>query len=77
MKILTGMILILSFTAFAKEDFNQAILQDVKTDIQKDEEKFRKVRARGPASVTENQPVQIQDPEKIEKNVKQIGHKEW
>lgn len=77
MKILTAIILILSFTAFAKEDFNHAILQDVKTDIQKDEEKFRKVRARGPASVIENVPVQIQEPEKIEKNVKQLGHKEW
>lgn len=77
MKFLAGLLLILSYSAYSKEDFNKAIQQDVKSDIQKDEEKFRKVRARGPASVSENAPVKMQEPDKIEKNVRQIGPNAW
>lgn len=79
MKIIIALTLVFSVTVFAKtpRDFNHAILQDVKTDIEKDEEKFRQKPSRGPASIQESQPLNVHEPEKIKKNIRQIGPNEW
>lgn len=79
MKTLICFLLITS-NAWAKsvDEFNKSILQDVTKDIQKDEEKFKKsAPSRGPASVNPVKMRKFPGPEKIEKNVKQIGPNDW
>ncbi len=60
------------------KDFNSTIQEEIKTQIKKDDEAFKKtpVRSRAPASVeSEIHPPSV--PEKIEKNYQQIGPKSW
>jgi hypothetical protein len=61
------------------EHLNEALVQDLKKEIQKDDEKFRS-SSRSPASVIETPPKKgpfPKHPDKIEKNVKQLGHSQW
>jgi hypothetical protein len=61
------------------KEMNSVLIQDLKKEIQKDDEKFRSA-SRKPASL-EGPSLKKQDlpkdPEKIEKNIKQLGHTEW
>lgn len=74
-------ILSLSLSAFAKptaKDFNRSLLDNVKAEI-KDEnsDQFKKTGiTRGPASVKPAGPV-FHENEKIDKNVRQLGSKNW
>lgn len=79
MKILIIFTLFTSFSAFSRpvDDFNKALLQDVKTDVQKNEDRFKQERNRGPASVQENPERKIEEPQKIDKNIRQIGPNRW
>jgi hypothetical protein len=80
MKLLICISLLVSMSAFAKTkiDFSQALNEDVEQDIKKDDDKFKKEAARGPASVA---PVEhenaTEDTPKIDKNVRQIGPNKW
>jgi hypothetical protein len=70
----------LSLTAFAKPtkiDFSQAINEDLEQDIKKDDEKFKKEAARGPASVSPEVNPRIEDTPKLDKNIRQIGPNKW
>ncbi len=80
MKLLLILSLI-SFSVYAKSplaDFNQTINEEIKTEIKKDDEAFKKKgpMKREPASV-EVEVALPEEPEKIEKNVRQIGPKTW
>lgn len=59
------------------KDLNKVLLQDMKKDIQKDDERFKKPHTRGPASVNEVTDSKITEPQKIDKNVRQIGPNAW
>jgi polyhydroxyalkanoate synthesis regulator phasin len=84
MKILLALLSI-SFMAFAGKtvkDFNKVLIDDVKTNVKKDDESFKTNQGRSPASIptaTETEVMQDQKKsiDKIEKNVKQLGPKEW
>jgi hypothetical protein len=78
MKLLL-VVLVISIPVFGRHnpDFNQELAADLKSEISKDNEKFKKVPVRGPASVTPVEKVEFEGPEKIEKNVKQLGHRSW
>lgn len=78
MKLLIIISVLFCLPAVAKDikDLNKALIQDVKKDIQKDDERFKQT-SRHPASVQEVKPMKIEKPDKIEKNVKQLGHSEW
>ncbi len=78
MKLLL-VILVLSVSAFGRSnpDFNQELAADLKSEISKDNEKFKKVPVRGPASATPVEKVEFEGPDKIEKNVKQLGRPSW
>ncbi len=71
--------LVISSPVFSRTtpDFNRELAADLKSDLSKDEEKFRKVPTRGPASTTPLEKVEFEGPDKIEKNVKQLGHPNW
>lgn len=72
--------LILSSTVFARtsvESFNKALIKNVESDIQKDDERFKKPSAsRGPASVETREPVFYEN-QKVDKNVRQLGRSKW
>lgn len=59
------------------KDFNQAIYEDASADIKKDQEKFKKSTSRSPASVEVVPESKIEEESKIDKNVRQIGPKNW
>lgn len=77
------LIILSTFIAFgpvhAKDvkDLNKVLLQDMKKDIQKDDERFKKPQTRGPASVNDVTESKITEPQKIDKNVRQIGPNAW
>ena len=77
--IILSALLITSF-AWAKEprkNFNKALMEDVRSDISKDEEKFRVRPSRGPASVgPEVTPVPHRE-SPIEKKDRKIGPERW
>jgi hypothetical protein len=80
MKLLILLLMTSSF-AWSKPthiNFNEALLQDVQTDIQRDEDKFKAEPKRGPASVeqVEVRPTFKEEP-KIDKHNRQIGPKNW
>lgn len=61
-----------------KINFNEALMEDVQADIQKDEERFRNDVRRGPASVEEVEVKPFIDEEsKIDKKDRQIGPRNW
>ena len=80
MKFIILSALLLSSFAWAKEprkNFNKALMEDVKSDIRKDEDKFRVRPSRGPASVV---PEVVPIPHKespIEKKDRIIGPERW
>jgi hypothetical protein len=78
MKFLMILCLISSF-AWSKtiKDFNKAIYEDASAEIKKDQEKFKKSATRGPASVEVVPESKIEEESKIDKNVRQIGPKNW
>lgn len=80
MKFIILSALLMSSFAWAKEpqkNFNKALMEDVKTDISKDEEKFRVKPSRGPASVeSEVAPVPHKE-SPIEKKDRVIGPERW
>lgn len=79
MKFILCLTVLMSFGAFAKTkiDFSQALNDDLKQDIRKDDEKFKKEATRGPASVETDSDRPIEDTSKIDKNVRQIGPNKW
>jgi hypothetical protein len=79
MKLVFCLSLLITLNSYAKDvkDLNKALLQDLTTDIQKDDEKFRRNPVRGPASVQDYKIPKIEEPQKIDKNVRQIGPNEW
>jgi hypothetical protein len=83
MKYLLLLSLVIS-PAFAKDtlsDFNQKLLENFNKDIKSDNDlsvKKNKAPTRGPASVAPEEDVQHVDVEnKIDKTVRQTGHKDW
>jgi hypothetical protein len=78
MKILIVFALI-SSVAWSKsiQEFNKAIYQDTSEEFKKDEDKFKRPAARGPASVEPAPETKIEEESKIDKNIRQIGPKTW
>lgn len=79
--ILTALIF-MSFSGFSKEvkNFNKVLIREVQKDIQNENDQtFRKKNSpmRGPASVSEERTAPPMEETKIDKNVKQLGHKNW
>jgi hypothetical protein len=68
-----------SFNASGKSlrDFNTLINEEVHEEIKKDEDKFRKPTSRAPASMPADPKRMIEEPKKIDKNVRQIGPNFW
>lgn len=79
MKLILCLTMLMSFSAYSKTkiDFSQALNEDVKQDIQKDDQKFKKELTRGPASVQPEREYQIEETPKMDKNVRQIGPNKW
>ncbi len=75
--LLVSLVLSFSTLSLSHPDFNQELAADVKSELSKDDEKFKKVPVRGPASATPVEKVEFEGPDKIEKNVKQLGHQSW
>lgn len=72
-------IVVTTTTAWAGpvKDFNKVLIQDVQNQITKDDESFKtKAATRAPASV-EVEVVPMEEPSKIDKNVRQIGPNKW
>jgi hypothetical protein len=75
----------LSTQSFAKsvKEFNKALIEDVQKDIKKENDldlKTRESITRSPASVEDTQDSryeEIEEESKIDKNVRQIGSKNW
>lgn len=63
--------------ASSVEELSQKIGEDVKRELKKDEDKFRKTPVRLPASVPVVEKIKPEEPSKIDKNVRQIGPNEW
>jgi hypothetical protein len=87
MKVVLTLLLVFgSMQLMAKEvkDFNKILIQDVQKDISSDNDHALKTKEsirRGPASVEEEQveadPAALQEENKIDKNFRQIGSKNW
>ncbi|MGE3609747.1 MAG: hypothetical protein AB7I27_09205 [Bacteriovoracaceae bacterium] len=68
--------------AYAKKevrDFNHILIQNMQQDLNnQNDDQFKTKAGRAPASVT---PVEVENPikeeSKIDKTVRQTGHKEW
>lgn len=80
MKILT-FLLIVSSLVEAKStltNFSEKINEEVKAEIQQDDEAYKKRTpvSRGPASI-QAEMVMPEEPEKLEKNHKQLGPRTW
>lgn len=80
MKYILVITVFMSHMAFGEsKDFNKAINEDLKTEINKDDFKFKKKSHRAPASVQEEvtpRPV-VREPAKIDKTIRQIGPQKW
>jgi hypothetical protein len=77
--LIFSIFLVSSAQAKSVKEMNTVLIQDLKKEIQKDDEKFRSASRKpasfeGPALKKHNI---AKDPDKIEKNVKQLGHSEW
>ncbi len=72
---------LISSSAFAEDkldDFNKKLLENFNKDISADNVRKNHVPSRGPASVApEMDSKNIQEEKKIDKNVRQIGHRDW
>jgi hypothetical protein len=87
MKVAFTLLLVLGSTqVMAKEvkDFNKILIEDVQKDISTDNDQALKTKEsirRGPASVesekAEIDPGTVQEENKIDKNFRQIGSKNW
>ena len=81
------MLLLIPFLSWAQKnlkDFNQALNNSVKDSVKKDDQAFKRKAGRAPASIDTDEASDVQRFEsqkksldKIEKNVKQVGSKEW
>ena len=71
-----GFCLLFSFGVSAKtpSDFNKTLTDDVRKEIRKDEEKFKR---RAPASIETVHENKIQDTPRLDKNLRQIGPNRW
>lgn len=59
-------------------NFNEALNNDLRNEIEKDDFKFKKKSHRAPASVKmEPGPHLIEEPQKIDKTLRQIGSQKW
>lgn len=59
-------------------DFNKVLIQDVQKQITKDDDSFKsKKSSRAPASVDDVEVAPMEEPSKIDKNVRQIGPNRW
>lgn len=80
MKYALFLSLMISGFAWAKTpaNFNQALNEDLRNEIEKDDFKFKKKSHRAPASV-KMEPIRpiTQEPLKIDKTVRQIGSQKW
>ncbi len=78
MKILLCTLVLVSTGAWSKTiiNFSQALQEDVQKEVQ-DDEKFKKEANRGPASVETEHEQPIDEPSKLDKNVRQIGPNKW
>ncbi len=75
--ILFGLFTTQAFAADKLNDFNKKLMENFDKDMKTDNDySIRKDRgpARGPASVA---PEVIQEEKKIDKNVRQTGHRAW
>lgn len=80
MKYLLLFTFLISNFAFSdsKVNFNKALQEDLKTEIKKDDFKYKKKSHRAPASVeADSPPVIIQETPKIDKTIRQIGPNKW
>lgn len=80
MKYLLLLTFLISNFAFSesKVNFNKALQEDLKTEIKKDDFKYKKKSHRAPASVeSDSPPVIIQETPKIDKTIRQIGPNKW
>lgn len=67
----------MAWSAGAVKDFNKELIQDVQKEIKKDDDSFKsRAATRAPASV-EMKVAPIEEPSKIDKNVRQIGPNKW
>ena len=66
-----------SLYAKSTEEFNKTLLNEVRKEIKKDDDSFKKPVQRGPASVGPNPNRVIVEPLDIDKNVRQIGPNKW
>ncbi len=80
MKYALFLSLMISNFALAKTpvNFNQALNDDLRHEIEKDDFKFKKKSFRAPASVKMDtiRPL-LEEPQKIDKNLRQIGSRKW
>lgn len=66
-----------TFAADKMNDFNKKLLENFEKDVKADNDlSLRKMQgpSRGPASVA---PEVIEEEKKIDKNVRQTGHRDW
>lgn len=80
MKIMLFLIVFISFSAWSVSigEFSRVMNQEVLNEIRKDEDKYKKESSRAPASVDESiEDKKIEEPNKIDKNVRQIGPNNW
>ena len=60
------------------KNFNKVLIQDVQKQITKDDDSFKsKKSSRTPASVSDVEVAPMEEPSKIDKNVRQIGPNRW
>ena len=57
-------------------DFNEALQEDVQKELV-DDTKFKKQIQRRPASVEAAKEPRINEPSKLDKNIRQIGPNQW
>ncbi|WPU66382.1 hypothetical protein [Peredibacter starrii] len=79
MKFILSGVLLLTTMAWAGsvKDFNKELIETAKTDFKKDEDTFKTRAARAPASVEVEVAPADEVPNKIDKNVRQIGPNKW
>lgn len=82
MKYLLFLSLFLTLNVWSKTkvNFNEALNEDLETEIRKDDYKYKKKAFRGPASVEEAEvpePLIKEIPTKVDKKDRQIGPNNW
>lgn len=80
MKYALFLSLLITTISWAKSpvNFNQALNEDLRHEIEKDDFKFKKKSHRAPASV-KMEPVRplIEEPQKFDKTLRQTGSQKW